>query len=115
MRHSVRKVLTILSGQVFSEIISDNPGEQAALGNMVDFAIHAPATLPETISVMSAGKRTSDTADLVPVEIDGVPVVCPVGVVTPVPFGSTKAICLKSDSAVGDDRVFDVVLQVDMG
>jgi hypothetical protein len=101
--------LVILNTATDSNLLINRVG----FGNLVDFIVYAPATLPETVTVYVSNVRATAWSQMRQLIVNGSAVTVAAGKAVQVPVAAFKTLGLKSASAVGADRTFPVVGQVD--
>jgi hypothetical protein len=102
--------LVIASGQTDSNVISNKVG----IGTLIDFIIFAPATLTGTVTLYLGADENMALANMVPFYVNGSNVTIAAGKATPISAASFRSLALKSGSAEGATRTFQVRGQVDV-
>lgn len=111
-RHNaVLGTMTIPSGQTVSNILAGNLG----MGFASDMSIETPAALTGTVVLQASLKSGAGSSDMKNVNLGGSDLTLAANKVVPVPPTAFKAIRVLSGSSEAADRVFKVVVQVDMG
>lgn len=102
--------LVIPSGATESNEISLTAGvnTKVGLGNLVDFIVYGPATLPETVVVQISWLESPSSSDWRTVYISGADVSIPAAKAVIVPVGSSLALRLQANGAVAANRTFQV-------
>ena len=108
-RHTHVETLTILNGTQVVEL----KGNQAkkVFGQATSITIFAPATLPETVTVLIAGVKAPASTDYTNVGASAVTIAA--GMSYTLPTTAFAALKLSAGAAVGADRVFKLVAQLD--
>lgn len=113
-RHQHRITLTIANGQTLSNELKGTEG-RVALGALSDATIYAPGTLPETVTVQVAPTDTPAGGDYLALQVAGADVTVPAAKAKQIAsgLGGAKALRLSAGGAVGADRIFQLVMQMD--
>lgn len=113
-RHQHRITLTIANGQTLSNELKGTEGK-VALGTLTDATIFAPATLPETVTVLVAPTDVPAGGDYLALQVAGADVTVPANKAKQVAsgLGGAKALRLSAGVGVAADRVFQLIMQLD--
>lgn len=116
MPHPCRVTLTIPNGQTVSNEFKGTMAK-VAFGASIDAAIHAPAVLPETVTVQVAPIDAPQAADYRALQISGADVTLTAAKTKQISpgLGGCEALRLSAGVAVAADRVCELVVQVEEG
>lgn len=84
------------------------------LDSVVSLTIYAPATLPETVTVyLGAGDSDNTVGNMRQAQVGGAAITTAAGKSYPLTLAGWRNLALVAGAAVGADRVFTIVLQLD--